>query len=124
MKDICHRHGAYLAFDEVKTGCTLAWGGAVEAFGVVPDLICLAKAIGGGLPCGAIGGTEEAMGMVIRGELEQVGTFNGNPLTMAASKVNLSEVLTKRRVRRAGADQHDPGRLRGRHRRRTGCPRA
>ena len=59
-------HGAYLAFDEVKTGCTLAWGGAVEAFGVVPDLICLAKAIGGGLPCGAIGGTDEAMGMVIR----------------------------------------------------------
>ena len=62
---------------------------------MVPDLICLAKAIGGGLPCGAIGGTEEAMGMVIRGELEQVGTFNGNPLTMAAAKVNLTEVLTK-----------------------------
>jgi glutamate-1-semialdehyde 2,1-aminomutase len=95
LKDICHRHGAYLAFDEVKTGCTLAWGGAVEAFGVVPDLICLAKAIGGGLPCGAIGGTEEAMGMVIRGELDQVGTFNGNPLTMAAAKVNLGDVLTK-----------------------------
>jgi glutamate-1-semialdehyde 2,1-aminomutase len=95
LKDICHRHGAYLAFDEVKTGCTIAWGGAVEAFGVVPDLICLAKAIGAGLPCGAIGGTEEAMGMVIRGELDQVGTFNGNPLTMAAAKVNLGEVLTK-----------------------------
>ena len=93
LKDICHKHGAFLAFDEVKTGFTVAWGGAVEAFGVVPDLICLAKAIGGGLPCGAIGGTEESMGMVIRGELEQVGTFNGNPLTMAAAKVNLSEVL-------------------------------
>ena len=92
LKDLCHRHGAYLAFDEVKTGCTLSYGGAVEAFGVVPDLICLAKAIGGGLPCGAIGGTEEAMGMVIRGELEQVGTFNGNPLTMAASKATLTEV--------------------------------
>jgi glutamate-1-semialdehyde 2,1-aminomutase len=95
LKDLCHRHGVFLAFDEVKTGCTIAYGGAVEAFGVVPDLICLAKAIGGGLPCGAIGGTEEAMGMVIRGELEQVGTFNGNPLTMAAAKVNLNEVLTK-----------------------------
>lgn len=95
LKDLCHRHGVFLAFDEVKTGCTLAYGGAVEAFGVVPDLICLAKAIGGGLPCGAIGGTEEAMGMVIRGELEQVGTFNGNPLTMAAAKVNLTDVLTK-----------------------------
>ncbi|HET7234888.1 MAG TPA: aminotransferase class III-fold pyridoxal phosphate-dependent enzyme, partial [Actinomycetota bacterium] len=95
LKEICHAHGALLAFDEVKTGCTLAWGGAVEAFGVVPDLVCLAKAIGAGLPCGAIGGTEEAMDMIVRGELDQVGTFNGNPLTMAAMKVNLTEVLTR-----------------------------
>jgi glutamate-1-semialdehyde 2,1-aminomutase len=95
LKEICHAHGALLAFDEVKTGCTLAWGGAVEAFGVVPDLICLAKAIGAGLPCGAIGGTEEAMDLIVKGELDQVGTFNGNPLTMAAMKVNLTEVLTK-----------------------------
>lgn len=94
LKEITHRHGALLAFDEVKTGFTLAWGGAVEAFGVVPDLVCLAKSLGAGLPCGAIGGTEEAMDMIIRGELEQVGTFNGNPLTMAAAKANLLEVLT------------------------------
>jgi glutamate-1-semialdehyde 2,1-aminomutase len=94
VKEICRANGALLAFDEVKTGCTLAWGGAVEAFGVVPDLICLAKAIGAGIPCGAIGGTDEAMGMIERGELDQVGTFNGNPLTMAAMKVNLTEVLT------------------------------
>jgi glutamate-1-semialdehyde 2,1-aminomutase len=95
LKETCHRHGALLAFDEVKTGFTVAWGGAVEAFDVVPDLVCLAKALGGGLPCGAIGGTEEAMQMVIDGRLEQVGTFNGNPLTMAAARVNLTEVLTK-----------------------------
>jgi glutamate-1-semialdehyde 2,1-aminomutase len=95
VKDTCHRHGALLAFDEVKTGFTVAWGGAVDAFDVVPDIICLAKALGAGLPCGAIGGTEEAMSMVIDGRLEQVGTFNGNPLTMAAAKVNLTEVLTK-----------------------------
>ena len=95
LKDACHANDALLAFDEVKTGCALAWGGAVEVFGVVPDLVCLAKAIGGGLPCGAIGGTEDAMGMILRGELEQVGTFNGNPLTMAAMKANLTEVLTK-----------------------------
>jgi glutamate-1-semialdehyde 2,1-aminomutase len=93
VKDLCHRAGALLAFDEVKTGCTLAWGGAVEAFGVVPDLVCLAKAIGAGLPCAAIGGTEEAMGMIVRGEIDQVGTFNGNPLTMAAMRANLTEVL-------------------------------
>jgi glutamate-1-semialdehyde 2,1-aminomutase len=95
LKEICHSNGALLAFDEVKTGCTLAWGGAVEAFGVVPDLVCLAKAIGAGLPCGAIGGTEEAMDLIVKEELDQVGTFNGNPLTMAAMKVNLTEVLTK-----------------------------
>jgi len=95
LKEICHSHGALLAFDEVKTGFTVAWGGAVEAFGVVPDLIALAKSLGAGIPCGAIGGTEEAMSMIIAGELDQVGTFNGNPLTMAAAKVNLTEVITK-----------------------------
>ncbi len=94
LKDLCQVDGALFVFDEVKTGFTLAWGGAVEAFGVVPDLVCLAKALGAGLPCGAIGGTDEAMGMVVRGELDQQGTFNGNPLTMAAAKANLLEVLT------------------------------
>jgi glutamate-1-semialdehyde 2,1-aminomutase len=94
LKEICHRNGAPFAFDEVKTGFTVARGGAVEAFDVVPDLVCLAKALGAGLPCGAIGGTEEAMAMILSGELEQVGTFNGNPLTMAAARVNLTEVLT------------------------------
>ena len=95
LKDICHANDAMLAYDEVKTGFTTAWGGAIEAFGVQPDLVAYAKALGGGLPCGAIGGTREAMRMVIDGDLDQVGTFNGNPLTMAAAKVNLTEVLTK-----------------------------
>ena len=93
LKDLCHEHGAYLAFDEVKTGATIAYGGAVEAFGVVPDLVCLAKAIGGGTPCGAIGATEELFGPVLRGEYDMAGTFNGNPLTMAASRATLTEVL-------------------------------
>jgi glutamate-1-semialdehyde 2,1-aminomutase len=95
LKETCHTHGAMFAFDEVKTGFTVAWGGAVEAFGVQPDLVAFAKALGAGLPCGAIGGTEDAMRLVIAGELDQVGTFNGNPLTMATAKVNLEEVLTK-----------------------------
>ena len=95
LKEICHRHGAMFAFDEVKTGFTVGWGGAIEAFGVQPDLVAYAKALGAGLPCGAIGGTEDALRLVIDGDLEQVGTFNGNPLTMAAAKVNLTEVLTK-----------------------------
>src|SRR6202140_5750365 len=55
-KEIVHRHGALLIFDEVKTGVTIAPGGASERFGVKPDIVALAKAIGGGLPCGAIGG--------------------------------------------------------------------
>jgi glutamate-1-semialdehyde 2,1-aminomutase len=95
LKDLLHRHGALLAFDEVKTGATIAYGGAVEAFGVTPDIVCLAKAIGGGLPCGAIGATEELFAPVVRGEYDMAGTFNGNPLTMAASRATLTEILTK-----------------------------
>jgi glutamate-1-semialdehyde 2,1-aminomutase len=95
LKDICHANGAMFAFDEVKTGFTVGWGGAIGRFGVQPDLVAFAKALGAGLPCGAIGGTAEAMRMVIDGDLDQVGTFNGNPLTMAAAKVNLTEVLTE-----------------------------
>jgi glutamate-1-semialdehyde 2,1-aminomutase len=95
LKDLLHRNGAVLAFDEVKTGATLAYGGAVQAFGVTPDIVCLAKAIGGGLPCGAIGATEELFGPVVRGEYDMAGTFNGNPLTMAASRACLTEVLTR-----------------------------
>jgi glutamate-1-semialdehyde 2,1-aminomutase len=94
LKDLCHRHGAYLAFDEVKTGATVAYGGATEAFGVTPDVICLAKAIGGGVPCGAIGATEELFRPVVTAEYDMAGTFNGNPLTMAASRAALLEVLT------------------------------
>ena len=94
-KDVCHKHGAYLAFDEVKTGATLAWGGGIEAFGVTPDLACFAKATGGGLPIGAIGGVPEIMELVERGKVDQVGTFNGNPLTMAAARAALTEVLTR-----------------------------
>jgi len=80
-------------FDEVKTGATLSYGGAVEAFGMTPDLLCLAKSVGGGLPCGAIGGTDEVMGWIADGKIDQVCTFNGNPLTMAAMHATLTEIL-------------------------------
>jgi glutamate-1-semialdehyde 2,1-aminomutase len=92
--EVAHRHGALVIFDEVKTGVTLAPGGATERFGVVPDLVCLAKAIGGGLPCGAIGGRADVMQVITDGRVAQLGTFNGNPLTMAASRATLLEVLT------------------------------
>ncbi len=93
-KEICHSNGALLIFDEVKTGCTLAAGGATERFGVVPDLVALAKAIGGGTPCGAIGGRADVMGMIDADRVMQFGTFNGNPLTMAASRATLTRILT------------------------------
>ncbi|HSS60246.1 MAG TPA: aspartate aminotransferase family protein [Candidatus Limnocylindrales bacterium] len=93
VKDTAHQHGALLIFDEVKTGLTIAPGGATERFGVTPDLIALAKAIGGGLPCGAVGGRDDVMGVIEDKRVAQMGTFNGNPLTMAASKVTLLEIL-------------------------------
>jgi glutamate-1-semialdehyde 2,1-aminomutase len=94
VRDITRRHGVVLIFDEVKTGLCIAPGGATERFGVTPDLVTLAKALGGGLPTGAIGGTEEAMAVVEDGSVYQVGTYNGNPLGMAAARANLQEVLT------------------------------
>ena len=94
LRDLVHRNGALLTFDEVKTGLVVAWGGATELFGVTPDIICLAKALGGGVPCGAIGGTDEVMRAISEGRYDQVGTFNGNPLTMAAARAVLTEVLT------------------------------
>jgi glutamate-1-semialdehyde 2,1-aminomutase len=94
IRDIAHRHGALLIFDEVKTGVTIAAGGATERFGMVPDIVCLAKAIGGGLPCGAIGGREDVMAVITDGRVAQMGTFNGNPLTIAAAHATLFEVLT------------------------------
>ncbi|MEN9823810.1 MAG: hypothetical protein RLZ04_2236 [Actinomycetota bacterium] len=93
MREITRRHGALLAFDEVKTGMVVDWGGATRRFGVTPDIVCLAKALGGGVPCGAIGGTEEVMAAIEDGRYDQVGTFNGNPLTMAAARATLTEVL-------------------------------
>jgi glutamate-1-semialdehyde 2,1-aminomutase len=93
IKEIAHKHGALLIFDEVKTGATISPGGATERFGVTPDLVALAKAIGGGLPCGAVGGREDVMAVIEDHRVAQMGTFNGNPLTMAASKATLLEIL-------------------------------
>jgi glutamate-1-semialdehyde 2,1-aminomutase len=94
VRDMIHAHGGLLAFDEVKTGFTAGPGGMTARSGVTPDLVAIAKALGGGIPCGAIGGTEEVMGLIVDGEYDQVGTFNGNPLTMAAARAQLTEVLT------------------------------
>ncbi len=94
VREITARHGIVLIFDEVKTGLCIAAGGATERFGVKPDMVTLAKALGGGLPSGAIGGSEEVMQVVESGTVYQVGTYNGNPLCMAAARASLLDVLT------------------------------
>jgi glutamate-1-semialdehyde 2,1-aminomutase len=94
VRDLLHEHGALLIFDEVKTGLTVGPNGATGAVGVTPDIVCLAKAIGGGLVSAAVGGSSEVMGHVANGDYEMVGTFNGNPLAMAATRAMLCEVAT------------------------------
>jgi glutamate-1-semialdehyde 2,1-aminomutase len=94
VRELTARHGIVLIFDEVKTGLTIAAGGATERFRVQPDMVTLAKALGGGLPAGAIGGTEEVMAVIEDQSVYQVGTYNGNPLVMAATRASLLEVLT------------------------------
>jgi glutamate-1-semialdehyde 2,1-aminomutase len=123
LRELASEHGAVLIFDEVKTGVVLAYGGAVEYFGVQPDLLCLAKSIGGGVPIGAFGGRAEVMLAIEGGDpdadapiasfdrsdrseltstiafvpnrVAHLGTFNGNPLSMTAGLVTLTQVLTK-----------------------------
>jgi glutamate-1-semialdehyde 2,1-aminomutase len=94
VREITRKHGIVLIFDEVKTGLCIAAGGAAERFGVQPDMITLAKSLGGGLPAGAIGASDEIFSVVENGSVYQVGTYNGNPLTMAAARASLLEVLT------------------------------
>jgi glutamate-1-semialdehyde 2,1-aminomutase len=116
VRELATEHGCVLIFDEVKTGVVLAYGGAAEWFGVKPDLFCLAKSIGGGVPVGAFGGRAEIMGVIeklpdraadpttglaistIPGGATRVahlGTFNGNPLSMAAGVAVLTQILTR-----------------------------
>jgi glutamate-1-semialdehyde 2,1-aminomutase len=90
-----------LIFDEVKTGATVAAGGATELLGVQPDLICLAKSIGGGTPIGAFAGKADIMEEIEKG-VAALGTFNGNPLSMAAGLATLTEVLTPEAYERLG----------------------
>ena len=121
VRELATEHGAVLIFDEVKTGVVIAYGGAYEHFNVQPDLFCLAKSIGGGVPVGAFGGRREVMRVIetIEGSpgtarvdafgtgteattmpggasrVAHLGTFNGNPLVMAATLATLTQVLTR-----------------------------
>jgi len=94
VREITERHGTLLIFDEVKTGITAGWSGAAGAVGVQPDLVALAKSIGGGLPLGAFGGKREYMDEITTGRVVHLGTYNGNPLCMAAARAVLAEVCS------------------------------
>ena len=93
VRQLCTQYGVVFIFDEIKTGFTIASGGATERFGVQPDLVCLAKAISGGLPAAAFGGREDLMRLIEQG-VSQMGTYNGNPLVAHVGLVTLTEVLT------------------------------
>lgn len=90
LRDLSTKHGALLIFDEVMTGFRVALGGAQELYGITPDLTCLGKVIGGGLPVGAYGGRKDIMEMIAPlGPVYQAGTLSGNPLAMAAGLAQL-----------------------------------
>jgi len=93
LREICDRHGALLIFDEVMTGFRVAWGGAQRRYKVSPDLTCLGKVVGGGLPAAAYGGSRALMQQVApAGPVYQAGTLSGNPLAVAAGLETLRQL--------------------------------
>jgi glutamate-1-semialdehyde 2,1-aminomutase len=116
VRELATQHETVLIFDEVKTGVVVAHGGATEYYGVQPDLVCLAKSIGGGVPIGAFAGRAEVMRTIegaepdagasitsfdrstiqyVPSRVAHLGTFNGNPLSMTAGVVTLTQILTR-----------------------------
>ena len=93
LRNICNQYGALLIFDEVMTGFRVARGGAQEKYNILPDLTCLGKVIGGGMPVGAFGGKTEIMRHISPdGPVYQAGTLSGNPVAMAAGLASLAEI--------------------------------
>lgn len=93
LRHWCHETGALLIFDEVITGFRLGLGGAQSLYGVLPDLTCLGKIIGGGLPVGAYGGSRQLMGNIAPlGDVYQAGTLSGNPLAVSAGLATLKQL--------------------------------
>jgi glutamate-1-semialdehyde 2,1-aminomutase len=95
LRELCDKNGALLIFDEVKTGAKLGWAGASEYFGVTPDMICLAKSIGGGFPLAAFGTHKRVMQLISDHKVFHGGTYNTNPVSMAAGLAMFREVLTR-----------------------------
>ena len=93
LRKLCYKHGVVLIFDEVMTGFRISAGGANKRFDIQPDIVCLGKVIGGGMPVGAFGGKKEIMNMVAPlGPVYQAGTLSGNPLAMSCGLTLLKEL--------------------------------
>ncbi|NVK56354.1 MAG: glutamate-1-semialdehyde 2,1-aminomutase [Alteromonadaceae bacterium] len=93
LRDICDKHGALLIFDEVMTGFRVSRGGAQEHYDITPDLTCLGKVIGGGMPVGAFGGKKKVLTHIApTGPVYQAGTLSGNPIAMAAGLAALDQL--------------------------------
>jgi len=104
LRRLADQHGALLLFDEVMSGFRVAYGGAQALYGVIPDLTCLGKVIGGGLPAAAYGGRREIMELVApAGPVYQAGTLSGNPLAMVAGKMTLEAIRTPAAFERLSA---------------------
>lgn len=98
LRKLTAEHGSLLIFDEVITGFRVSYGGAQELYGIMPDLTCLGKIIGGGFPVGAFGGRREIMEYLApSGPVYQAGTLSGNPVAMAAGLANL-KILSEKSV--------------------------
>lgn len=96
LRNLTRRHGIVLIFDEVMTGFRVSFGGAQASYGIDPDMTCLGKVIGGGLPVGAYGGKKKIMSMVSpEGPVYQAGTLSGNPLAMTAGIETIKELSKK-----------------------------
>ena len=93
LRELTQKHGAVLIFDEVMTGFRVAYGGAQSLYGIVPDLTCFGKVIGGGLPVGAYGGKKDIMSQIApQGTIYQAGTLSGNPIAMTAGIATLEQL--------------------------------
>jgi glutamate-1-semialdehyde 2,1-aminomutase len=111
LRSLADAHGALLIFDEVITGFRVAWGGAQSRFGVVPDLTCLGKVVGGGLPLAAVAGRRDVMDQLTPGgPVYQAGTLSGNPLAVAAGLATLrllAEAASYERLEQLGRAAED-----------------
>ncbi len=100
LRQLCTKYGALYIFDEVKTGAKLSYGGACEYFDVKPDIVCLAKSIGGGFPLAAFAASKKIMDVIAQHKVFHAGTYNTNPLVMAAGIATFRHVLTRENYKR------------------------